>query len=118
MKIRFILNPKSGKTLADTGYIKGSVLVHFPEADFCETEGPAHATELALQATKQGFDVVVAIGGDGTINEVARGLVNTNTALGIIPHGSGNGLHVNWGLWGPCLKYSKNLKGRSYNRVM
>lgn len=56
------------------------------------TKYAGHATELAAQAVKDGIDMVVAIGGDGTINEVARALVHTNTALGIIPCGSGNGL--------------------------
>jgi YegS/Rv2252/BmrU family lipid kinase len=46
----------------------------------------------ALYFAKEEFDVVVAIGGDGTINEVARGLMYSKTALGIVPMGSGNGL--------------------------
>jgi YegS/Rv2252/BmrU family lipid kinase len=46
----------------------------------------------ALYFAKEEFDIVVAVGGDGTINEVARGLINSNTTLGIIPMGSGNGL--------------------------
>ncbi|MCQ2346143.1 MAG: diacylglycerol kinase family lipid kinase [Paludibacteraceae bacterium] len=61
------------------------------------TEHPGHATELARQYAKMGFDAVVAVGGDGTINEVVRGLRDTQTALGILPMGSGNGLarHLN-----------------------
>ena len=56
------------------------------------TRYPKHATELAKQAADRGVDLVIAVGGDGTVNEVAHGLLNTKTALGIIPMGSGNGL--------------------------
>ena len=56
------------------------------------TSYPGHATEMAAEAVKVGIDIVVAVGGDGTVNEIARALVYTNTALTIIPCGSGNGL--------------------------
>jgi YegS/Rv2252/BmrU family lipid kinase len=55
------------------------------------TEYPGHATQLAQQFALEGYYAVVAVGGDGTINEVGRGLCGSNTALGIIPNGSGNG---------------------------
>ena len=57
------------------------------------TEGPGHATELARAAAQAGCRVVVAVGGDGTVNEVGRGLLGQDgAALGIVPRGSGNGL--------------------------
>lgn len=56
------------------------------------TERAGHAVEIAAKAAQAKADVVVAIGGDGTINEIARSLVHTETTLGIIPCGSGNGL--------------------------
>ena len=56
------------------------------------TEYAGHASEIASRAKDEGIDIVVAIGGDGTVNEVARAIVHSNTALGIIPCGSGNGL--------------------------
>lgn len=56
------------------------------------TKAAKHATELSIQAAKAGFDVVVAVGGDGSVNEVARGLIGTQSTLAIIPTGSGNGL--------------------------
>ena len=56
------------------------------------TEYAGHAREIATDAVKDGFDVVVAIGGDGTVNEVGTALCGTQTALAIVPCGSGNGL--------------------------
>ena len=56
------------------------------------TEYAGHASEIAKEAKDKGVDIVVAVGGDGTVNEVARAIVHSNTALGIIPCGSGNGL--------------------------
>ncbi len=63
---------------------------HLVEYSF--TNYPGHATELASKASRAGFDLVVAVGGDGTVNEVAQGLIGTDTPMGIIPMGSGNGL--------------------------
>lgn len=56
------------------------------------SEYAGHAHEIALQAVQDGIDVVVAIGGDGTVNEVGSAVCGTDTALAIIPSGSGNGL--------------------------
>lgn len=63
-----------------------------------KTQYAGHAVELARQASIDGYDMVVAIGGDGTVNEVGRALVHTSTALGIIPCGSGNGLARHLGI--------------------
>ena len=57
-----------------------------------KTAYAGHASQIAARAAERGADVVVAIGGDGTINEVGRSLIHTDTAMGIIPCGSGNGL--------------------------
>lgn len=62
------------------------------QVSYAFTNYPGHASELAEKASRNGFSLVVAVGGDGTVNEVARGLIGTQTALGIIPVGSGNGL--------------------------
>jgi diacylglycerol kinase family enzyme len=56
------------------------------------TEGPGHARELALAAVAEGFELVLAVGGDGTANETAWGLLGSGVAMGVIPVGSGNGL--------------------------
>lgn len=110
MKIRFILNPVSGRKTANVEQIRRCVLTYFPGADFCQTQGPKHAVQLAQQAATQHFDAAVAMGGDGTINEVAQGLVNTQTALGIVPRGSGNGFARELGLMGPLNKTLCKLK--------
>jgi diacylglycerol kinase (ATP) len=57
-----------------------------------------HATDLAWRAVEEGFTRVFAMGGDGTVNEVAKGLVHTPVALGILPKGSGNGLARHLGI--------------------
>jgi lipid kinase, YegS/Rv2252/BmrU family len=62
------------------------------------TKAAGHAEELARRAASEGYDHVIAVGGDGTVNEVARGLVGSQTALGIVPKGSGNGLARSLGL--------------------
>ena len=62
------------------------------------TQYAGHAYELARNAAERGVDVVVAVGGDGTVNEVGRGLVHTNTAMGVIPCGSGNGFARHLGI--------------------
>lgn len=65
---------------------------HGRTVEYSFTNHPGHATELAQKASADGFGLVVAVGGDGTVNEVAQGLIGTDTLMGIIPMGSGNGL--------------------------
>lgn len=62
------------------------------------TKSAGHAEQLARRAAEEGYAEVIAVGGDGTVNEVARGLIGTDTALGIVPKGSGNGLARSLGL--------------------
>ena len=93
-RIIFIVNPISGTDSKE--HIPEQIAEVMDEERFDSevrfTEYRGHAAELAREAAKEGVDVVVAVGGDGTVNEVARSLVHTDTALGIIPCGSGNGL--------------------------
>ncbi len=94
-KVLLIRNPKSG-ILRTHKLIRKAVESVFEEAnvayDFVETQYRGHAHELATEAVEIGYDIVVAIGGDGTTNEIGSALLNTNTTLGVIPLGSGNGL--------------------------
>jgi len=62
------------------------------DASVVFTDGASHARQLTSEAVNNNYDLVVAVGGDGTVNEVASALVGTNTTFGIIPCGSGNGL--------------------------
>jgi diacylglycerol kinase (ATP) len=62
------------------------------ELEVVVTTGPGHARELAAEATARSLDLVLAVGGDGTANETAWGLLGSETALGLVPVGSGNGL--------------------------
>ncbi len=93
-RIIFIVNPISGTQgkKAILKWINERLDRTLYEYEVVKTEYAGHATEIAANAVKEGIDIVVAIGGDGTINETARSLIHTNTALGIIPCGSGNGL--------------------------
>lgn len=93
-KILFIVNPISG-TGDKLGHYKTiRQLIDRDRFEFsvCHTKYAGHAEEMARQAVGERFDIVVAVGGDGTVNEVARSVVHSSTALGIIPCGSGNGL--------------------------
>jgi diacylglycerol kinase (ATP) len=101
MKLRFIVNPKSGRPRRNAGIpalLRDYVSSHSLDADIVRTEGPGHATELAREAVAAGCSRVVAVGGDGTVNEVAQALVQSRTALALVPCGSGNGLALHIGL--------------------
>ena len=99
-KILFVVNKFAGigyqsdlersiKTKCEKGSASCSI-------EFTQRKG--HAIELAKEAHRHGFNQVIAVGGDGTINEVARGLIQSDTPMGIIPRGSGNGLARHLGI--------------------
>lgn len=93
-RVRFIINPISG--IGRKNKIQGQIDKYLDHTkfdyDIVYTEGPKHANELSKEASDAGFDVVVAVGGDGSAHEVGSSLIGTNTSLAIIPAGSGNGL--------------------------
>lgn len=92
-KTLYILNPISGgpKSVVLHHVVEAAV-ARIPGAELVHTQYAGHARELALNAVGNGYDSVVAVGGDGTVNEVASALIGTETTLGIVPIGSGNGL--------------------------
>lgn len=89
-----IINPVSGTGNKDKiPRLIDNVVDHDRnDVSIIATEYSGHAFEIATQAVEDGIDVVVAIGGDGTVNEVGSALCGTDTALAIVPCGSGNGL--------------------------
>lgn len=93
-RIVFVVNPISGTQgkKAILKWIDERLDRSIYDYSIVKTEYAGHATQIAAAAVQDKVDIVVAIGGDGTINEIARSLVHTETALGIIPCGSGNGL--------------------------
>lgn len=110
-KLLFIINKFAG-----TGYqpeLEGRILdiceQHDVECTIEFTRSRGHATELAQEAEGKGFRQVIAVGGDGTVNEVARGLLNSPVEMGIIPRGSGNGLSRHLGIPMKVLPAVKNI---------
>ncbi len=93
-KLIFIINPVSGvfKKGNIVNQIKTYIDTNLYDYRVEYTEGPGHATEICHREVENGANVVVAVGGDGSVNEIAKGLVGTETCLAIIPAGSGNGL--------------------------
>jgi len=92
VKVRAILNPRAGVAARRTREAVERGRPSWKDYAVYLTREAGHATELAREAVAAGADLVLAVGGDGTVNEVARGLMGSSAALGIVPAGSGNGL--------------------------
>lgn len=90
MKVLLLVNPFSSSVTARTRVIIRKALASDHEVELVETARRNHATRLAQGAAADGVDVVVVLGGDGTVNEAANGLAGTATALGVLPGGSTN----------------------------
>lgn len=92
--ICFVVNPVAGTDRKlDLSQLIREELKDAPAAyDIRTTAAPGDGERIAREAAALGFRTVVAVGGDGTVNEVGRGLIGGDAALGIVPHGSGNGL--------------------------
>jgi YegS/Rv2252/BmrU family lipid kinase len=96
---RAIVNPSAGNGAAR--HVARRVLTGFAPArawDWVTTERPGHAADLAREAAALGYERVIAVGGDGTACEVANGLAETPTVLGMIPAGTGNDTAMNLGI--------------------
>ncbi|HSX48039.1 MAG TPA: diacylglycerol kinase family protein [Candidatus Nanoarchaeia archaeon] len=99
----YIINPSAGKGAINT--IQDKLRDRLRElgiaGEFAKTTGPGEASKMATAAIEKGYNTVVAVGGDGTVNEVINGITKDNVAVGIIPIGNSNvlanhlGIH-NW----------------------
>jgi diacylglycerol kinase (ATP) len=101
MKHVFIFNPKSGRsrrTALILPMLQQFIAARALDAELVRTEGPGHATEIARDAAAAGCMRIIAVGGDGTVNEVAQALIHTPATMGLVPCGSGNGLALHLGL--------------------
>lgn len=109
--ILFISNPISGyKKKEDLRQTIRDNLDHQRfEYEFVNTEYKGHATELSSDAVDKGIDIIIAVGGDGTLNEVAKPIVNSKSVLGVVPNGSGNGFAMHIGMGRNCTKAIKKL---------
>ncbi len=102
MKVRFIINPiaGTGKQKGIEESIEDNLNYNY---DIFYTKKAGDAKLLSKKAILDNIDIVIAVGGDGTVNECAQSLINSNTTLGFIPCGSGNGFALHFGM-------SKNIK--------
>lgn len=93
-QVLFIINPHSGVEAKDHVILAIKKHLDLSRFDYqvIYTEHPKHAISLSENGVLNQLDAIIAVGGDGSVNEVGRALVHTDTALGIIPMGSGNGL--------------------------
>ncbi len=99
-KILFVINPIAGVTqkFKLPELIRSTLNTQQFDIHIKVTDYAGHAKEITQSAVLQGFDTIVAVGGDGSVNDVASQLVGTNVVLGILPSGSGNGLARKLGL--------------------
>lgn len=100
LKTVFIVNPRSGRAARAVAAVHAFAKHHGAKVLF--TERPRHASELAAAALRSGNELIVAVGGDGTLNEIAAVVTATPATLGLIPCGSGNGLGRHLGIHGSC----------------
>lgn len=105
MKTFFVVNPQSanGSTGKRWAELQGKVARAIPEFEHAFTERPMHAADLTRAALHKGYDCIVAVGGDGTINEVTNGffengkVINAKAALGVVSRGTGGDFRKTFG---------------------
>jgi len=90
VRLLLVVNVSASAVTPRTRVVIAKALAADHKLEVVETDRRGHATHLAHEAATEGWDAVVVLGGDGTVNEAANGLVGTDTALGVLPGGSTN----------------------------
>jgi diacylglycerol kinase (ATP) len=108
-KVKIVINPISG--IKDKSKVPGLIESELDQTRFSSeivyTEYRGHAREIAEASLTDGTDIILVVGGDGSINEIAEPLLHSNVTLGIIPGGSGNGIARHFGM---KLNFKKALR--------
>ena len=101
-RVLFIVNPVSGVNQSRKAVLADAISNNLDKNVFeCEikySESAAHVRELSKEAADTGIDIIVAVGGDGTLNQVVKGMIGSGAALALVPAGSGNGLARHLGI--------------------
>ncbi len=118
-KIWFVINPISGigKQKTVEKIINEYLDLNIFDVSIKYTEKPRHAKNIAKQASYEKVDIVAIVGGDGSVNETANGIINTSTNLAIIPSGSGNGFARSLNIPVNIKQAILNLNKGSYSTV-
>ena len=119
MKIKFIINPISGKK--HHGNIVELIDNHLDTSkfsyDYVFTKKTKDATRLSEEAKKEKYDVIVAVGGDGTLNECAQAVTDSNSAIAVLPCGSGNGFALHFKMKSKLISAIKQLNHCSVREI-
>ncbi len=120
-RVALIYNPASGQYSARRRSAIQAALAVFREAGVAaeafETGAPGSAVALASEAVREGYDAILACGGDGTVHEIAQSLVGTDVALGVVPLGTANALAADLGLIASPAKAARKLLDATPARV-
>ena len=113
-----VLNPHSGSSRNNSIIIaKVSSQLDIPEDNIHVTEKPGHATLIAQKIADTKDSIIFAAGGDGTVNETARGIIDSNSILGVLPLGSGNGFARHLKVPVNLNQYPSRLSGAHIERL-
>ena len=110
-RMLIIVNPYASTVSESLRHLVVHALQGRFEVDAVDTEARGHATELCREAAHEGYDVVVAFGGDGTVNEAANGLLGSPTPLCCLPGGSANVFGKMLGIPGDLIDATEHLLG-------
>lgn len=116
-----IFNPEAGKIKRSSGKLLRNVQAALSEAGFepelIPTTGPGVAGDLARRAIDNGADLIIGLGGDGTINEIASGVIGSHVPLAILPGGTANVLSIETGGGTNPVKAARHLAKRTLHRI-